>query len=148
MLNMGGPQTTDQVGDYLHRIMTDRDMMQLQFQNILGPFIARRRTESVQKKYQEIGGGSPILKWTELQGSLLCSKLDQVSPDTAPHKSYVGFRYVTPFTENTIKEIQAEKPQRVVIFSQYPQYSCATSGSSFNSIYTHFNGKIPDDGIK
>lgn len=24
---------------------------------------------------------------------------------------------------------------RVVFFSQYPQYSCATSGSSFNEIY-------------
>lgn len=32
MLNMGGPQHVDQVHDYLHRIMTDRDMMQLPFQ--------------------------------------------------------------------------------------------------------------------
>lgn len=32
MLNMGGPQTTDQVHDYLLRIMTDRDMIQLPFQ--------------------------------------------------------------------------------------------------------------------
>lgn len=28
MLNMGGPQRTDQVHDYLHRIMTDRDVIQ------------------------------------------------------------------------------------------------------------------------
>lgn len=32
MLNMGGPQTTDKVYDYLLRIMTDRDMIQLPFQ--------------------------------------------------------------------------------------------------------------------
>lgn len=32
MLNMGGPQTTDQVHDYLLRIMTDRDMIQLPVQ--------------------------------------------------------------------------------------------------------------------
>lgn len=32
MLNMGGPQHVDQVHDYLHRIMTDRDMMQLPIQ--------------------------------------------------------------------------------------------------------------------
>ena len=32
MLNMGGPQNTDQVHDYLHRIMTDRDMIQLPVQ--------------------------------------------------------------------------------------------------------------------
>jgi protoporphyrin/coproporphyrin ferrochelatase len=140
---MGGPQNTDQVGDYLHRIMTDRDMIQLPFQSKLGPYIARRRTAEVQKKYKEIGGGSPILKWTKLQGELMCQKLDKVSPETAPHKSYVGFRYVTPFTEDTLEEIQRDNPERAIIFSQYPQYSCATSGSSFNSIFTHFKGKKP-----
>lgn len=32
MMNMGGPQTTDEVHDYLLRIMTDRDMIQLPVQ--------------------------------------------------------------------------------------------------------------------
>jgi len=32
MLNMGGPQHIDQVPNFLRRIMTDRDMMQLPFQ--------------------------------------------------------------------------------------------------------------------
>lgn len=55
---------------------------------------------------------------------------------------------MNPFTENTIQEIEKDQPERVVIFSQYPQYSCATSGSSFNSIFTHFKGKKPDSNIK
>lgn len=148
MLNMGGPQTIDQVHDYLHRIMTDRDMIQLPVQSKLGPWIAQRRTPEVQKKYQEIGGGSPILKWTELQGKLLCESLDKVSPETAPHKPYVGFRYVNPLTEDTLRRIEADSPQRVVLFSQYPQFSCATSGSSFNSIYTHYKSATPKAGIK
>jgi len=145
MLNMGGPQNTDQVHEYLLRIMTDRDMIQLPVQSKLGPWIAQRRTPEVQKKYQEIGGGSPILKWTQLQGKLLCQQLDKVSPETAPHKPYVGFRYVNPLTEDTLAEIEKDNPERVVLFSQYPQYSCATSGSSFNSIYTHYksNGGAP-----
>lgn len=138
MLNMGGPQNTDQVHDYLHRIMTDRDMIQLPVQSKLGPWIAKRRTPEVQKKYAEIGGGSPILKWTTLQGELLCKQLDKVSPETAPHKPYVAFRYVNPLTEDTLKQVEADQPERVVLFSQYPQYSCATSGSSFNAIFTHY----------
>ncbi|XP_020798464.1 ferrochelatase, mitochondrial [Drosophila serrata] len=146
MLNMGGPQHTDQVHDYLLRIMTDRDMIQLPVQSRLGPWIAQRRTPEVQKKYKEIGGGSPILKWTELQGKLMCEKLDKISPETAPHKHYVGFRYVNPLTENTLAEIEKDKPERLVLFSQYPQYSCATSGSSFNSIFTHYrNTNLPSD---
>ena len=35
MLNMGGPSSTDKVGEYLHRIMTDRDMIQLPVQRLL-----------------------------------------------------------------------------------------------------------------
>ncbi|XP_017479292.1 PREDICTED: ferrochelatase, mitochondrial [Rhagoletis zephyria] len=138
MLNMGGPQHTDQVHEYLLRIMTDRDMIQLPVQSQLGPWIAQRRTPEVQKKYKEIGGGSPILKWTDVQGELMCKELDRISPETAPHKHYVGFRYVNPLTEDTLVQIEKEAPERVVLFSQYPQYSCATSGSSFNSIFAHY----------
>jgi ferrochelatase len=149
LLNMGGPERLEQVHDYLLGIMTDRDMMQLPFQSKLGPWIAKRRTPEVQKKYAEIGGGSPILKWTRLQGELLCKELDKVSPETAPHKPYVGFRYVTPFTEDALKEIESDAPERVVVFSQYPQYSCATSGSSFNSIYTYYKNKeLPNKNIQ
>uniref|UniRef100_A0A0V0GAJ6 Ferrochelatase n=1 Tax=Triatoma dimidiata TaxID=72491 RepID=A0A0V0GAJ6_TRIDM len=136
MLNMGGPQSLDQVGDYLLRIMTDRDMIQLPMQSTLGPYIARKRTHEVQKKYGEIGGASPIFKWTQRQGELLCQKLDNLSPSTAPHKHYIAFRYVKPLTENAVEEIEKDGAERVVLFSQYPQYSCATSGSSINAVYS------------
>lgn len=148
MLNMGGPQTTDEVHDYLLRIMTDTDMIQLPVQGALGPFIAKRRTQEVQKKYEEIGGGSPILKWTERQGQLLCQKLDQVSSDTAPHKYYVAFRYAHPLTEDTLDQLEKDGVEHAVIFSQYPQYSCATSGSSFNAIYKYYNSKKLPAGVK
>jgi len=141
MLNMGGPQNALDVHDYLLRIMTDRDMIQLPIQSKLGPWIAQRRTPEVQKKYIEIGGGSPILQWTNLQGELMCKELDIICPDSAPHKHYVGFRYVSPFTEDTLDEIEKDKPERVILFSQYPQYSCATSGSSFNSVFQHYKNK-------
>lgn len=141
MLNMGGPQTVDQVENYLVRIMTDTDMIQLPVQSRLGPYIAKRRTPEVKQKYQEIGGGSPILKWTMLQGELMCQKLDSVSPSTAPHKYYVGFRYVDPLTDQALEEIEKDGPEHVVVFSQYPQYSCATTGSSLNAIYNYYKHK-------
>lgn len=60
----------------------------------------------MQKKYQEIGGKSPIYEWTNLQGKLLCDLLDEQSPKTGPHKHYVCFRYVPPFTENAFDQIE------------------------------------------
>ena len=86
----------------------------------LGPWIAKRRTPSIIEKYNEIGGGSPIFSWTDkqvimvqnpwqhlailwstknsmvmlvMQGELLCRRLDELNPESAPHKHYVGFRY-------------------------------------------------------
>ncbi|KAK2584079.1 hypothetical protein KPH14_006523 [Odynerus spinipes] len=146
MLNMGGPTNVLQVHGYLLRIMTDRDMIQLPVQSQLGPWIAKRRTPEVQKKYAEIGGGSPILEWTNKQGELLSKQLDKVSPETAPHKYYVAFRYADPLTEDTLNEIEEDGVERTVIFSQYPQYSCATSGSSFNAIYKYYKDReLPKD---
>lgn len=140
MLNMGGPQNTDQVHDYLHRIMTDRDVIQFPFaQDLMGKWIAKRRTADVQKKYNEIGGGSPILKWTQRQGDLLCKKLDLDHPESGPHKYYPAFRYVSPGTEDALDKARKDGAERLIIFSQYPQYSCATSGSSFNAVYRYFH---------
>ncbi|KAL1493248.1 hypothetical protein ABEB36_011338 [Hypothenemus hampei] len=139
MLNMGGPRHTDQVHDYLQRIMTDKDVIQFPFaQDYIGKWIAQRRTPEVQKKYEEIGGGSPILKWTTLQGKLLCENLDKEHPETAPHKAYPAFRYASPFTEDGLGELIKDGVQRAIIFSQYPQYSCATSGSSLNVVSRYF----------
>ena len=106
MLNMGGPRTTDEVGDFLKRLFQDRDIMQLPMQDQLGQWIAKRRTPSIQGKYSEIGGGSPILKWTDKQGSLMCKALDELSPGTGPHKHYVGFRYAHPLTEDTLEQME------------------------------------------
>nr|CAD7195005.1 unnamed protein product [Timema douglasi] len=148
LINMGGPGTIDEVHDYLLKIMTDRDMIQLPVQSQLGPYIARRRTPEVQKKYSEIGGGSPILKWTKRQGELLCEKLDVLSPETAPHKYYVAFRYANPLTDVTLEEMEKDGLERAVLFSQYPQYCCSTTGSSFNAIYKYYKDRKVPPGIK
>ncbi|ELU05299.1 hypothetical protein CAPTEDRAFT_181169 [Capitella teleta] len=138
MLNMGGPEKLEHVSEFLERLFLDRDLMQLPVQNKLAPLIAKRRTPGIIEQYREIGGGSPILKWTETQGEGMVKLLDQISPETAPHKFYVGFRYVHPLTEEAIEEMEKDRVQRAVAFTQYPQYSCSTTGSSVNAIYRHY----------
>ncbi|KAK3095966.1 hypothetical protein FSP39_021399 [Pinctada imbricata] len=141
MMNMGGPETVDDVQPFLNRLFLDRDLMQMPAQSTLGPAIAKRRTPRIQEQYRQIGGGSPIKKWTELQGKEMVKILDQISPETAPHKFYVGFRYVHPLTEEAIDEMERDGVERGVAFTQYPQYSCATTGSSINAWYRHINSK-------
>lgn len=76
------------------------------FYSHIGSWIARRRTQEVQERYKMIGGGSPIFKWTDLQGRLLCKKLDQSCPETAPHRHYIAFRYSKPFTEDAMYQLE------------------------------------------
>lgn len=138
MLNMGGPRKADEVQDFLTRLFLDRDIIKLPLQKRLGPLIAKRRTPSIIEKYNEIGGGSPIYDWTKKQGEAMCKILDTLSPETAPHKPYIGFRYAHPLTEDTLDEMEKDGIKRAVAFSQYPQYSCTTSGSSMTALYQYY----------
>ncbi|XP_011924385.1 PREDICTED: ferrochelatase, mitochondrial isoform X5 [Cercocebus atys] len=139
MLNMGGPETLGDVHDFLLRLFLDRDLMTLPIQNKLAPFIAKRRTPKIQEQYRRIGGGSPIKIWTSKQGEGMVKLLDELSPNTAPHKYYIGFRYVHPLTEEAIEEMERDGLERAIAFTQYPQYSCSTTGSSLNAIYRYYN---------
>ena len=140
-MNMGGPSTTDEVGPFLTRLFADGDLIPLgRLQPYLGPLISKRRTPKIKKQYAAIGGGSPIRKWSEHQSSEMCKILDVVSPQTAPHKPYVAFRYADPLTEEMYQRLFDDgfgqgKGGRAVAFTQYPQYSCSTTGSSLNELW-------------
>jgi len=70
----------------------------------------------------------------------MCKILDKISPETAPHKPYVAFRYANPLTEEMYNKLLEDgfgggKGGRAVAFTQYPQYSCSTTGSSLNELW-------------
>jgi ferrochelatase len=125
----------------LTTIQADGDLIPLgPLQNYLGAFISKRRTPKIQKQYAAIGGGSPIRKWSEYQAAEMCKILDKISPETAPHKPYVAFRYANPLTEEMYNKLLEDgfgggKGGRAVAFTQYPQYSCSTTGSSLNELW-------------
>lgn len=109
-------------------------------QSYLASFISRRRTPGIQAQYAAIGGGSPIREWSEYQCEQTCKILDMTSPDTAPHKPYIAFRYADPLTEETYNKLLADgfgggNGGRAIAFTQYPQYSCSTTGSSLNELW-------------
>jgi ferrochelatase len=135
MMNLGGPANLEQVGPFLLELFADREIIQLPFQRWLGPFIAKRRTPKVKGLYARIGGGSPILRYTEAQGRGMVERLDRLSPETAPHGFYVAFRYVPPRSEDALRAMHADGVRRAVAFTQYPQFSCSTTGSSLNELW-------------
>lgn len=70
----------------------------------------------------------------------MCKILDREHPETAPHKPYVAFRYADPLTEEMYQKLFDDgfgkgRGGRAVAFTQYPQYSCSTTGSSLNELW-------------
>lgn len=89
----------------------------------------------------------------------MCKILDRILPETAPHKPYVAFRYAAPLTEMTYTQMLDDgfgrgRGGRAVAFTQFPQYSCSTTGSSLNELWkwrkrlegSHANGASEPSG--
>jgi len=148
LLNLGGPSTQEDVHPFLLRLFSDREIIQLPVQKYLSQWIAMRRTPKIQQQYQKIGGGSPIRKWTEEQGKAMIEQLDKLCPETAPHKYYIAFRYASPLTDDAVMEMKKDGVKRAVAFTQYPQFSCSTTGSSLNELYRVLHKQGMDKDIQ
>ena len=82
MFNMGGPSTLPEVQSFLTNLFTDPELIPMgPMQKLVGPWVAKRRTPQIVDQYAQIGGGSPILKWTNLQGEHMCKILDDIRPE-------------------------------------------------------------------
>ncbi|KAF9302979.1 ferrochelatase hem15 [Mortierella antarctica] len=148
LMNLGGPANEDEVHDFLLRLFSDGDLIPLPLQKYAAQVIAKRRTPKIKEQYNQIGGGSPILKWTRQQGEMMEKVLDKISPETAPHKHYIAFRYAHPLTPEALSEMKADGIERAVAFTQYPQYSCSTTGSSMNELYRQLQEWDPERKMK
>src|SRR5436853_4990226 len=64
LMNMGGPRTNADVKSFLKRVFNDSILIRFPLSKILQPFFAwllvTLRGAATEKRYQLIGGGSPI----------------------------------------------------------------------------------------
>ncbi|MBK7141719.1 MAG: ferrochelatase [bacterium] len=132
LLAMGGPDSTAGVQQYLYNIFSDRSIIRLPGGAILQkPFaamISRLRKKKVQHHYDLIGGGSPLLRWTDAQRALLEEIIQQEQPQ---FRAYVAMRYYHPYTDAVIRQAYTDGFRRFCFIPMYPQYCKATTGSSF-----------------
>ncbi|MDH5298855.1 MAG: ferrochelatase [Desulfobulbaceae bacterium] len=130
LLNMGGPDTLEDVEPFLLGLFSDRQIIRLSPFPFLQKFIARRiarsRAPKSREAYRLIGGGSPQKRLTLAQGEALAAVL-------APAGSFrvdMAMRYWSPRAEETLREMAAAGIRRLVALSLYPHFSKATGGSS------------------
>jgi len=139
LLNLGGPEKPEDVQPFLFNLFSDPEIIRIPFPALQKPlawFISSRRAKTSQENYQQIGGGSPLRRITEEQGSALKEALREKGKDA---EVYVGMRYWHPFTEEAIASIKKDGIEQLVVLPLYPQYSISTSGSSFRLLEQHWN---------
>jgi len=134
LLNLGGPETLDDVEPFLLNLFSDRTIIRLSpfpfLQKFIAGRIAAKRAPKSREAYRLIGGGSPLARITGEQGSALQEAL-------AGRGTFVvrmGMRYWRPGAEAALEEFARAGIRRIVALTLYPHYSRATTGSSLDDL--------------
>ncbi|KAI4343511.1 hypothetical protein L6164_010851 [Bauhinia variegata] len=140
LLNLGGPETLEDVQPFLFNLFADPDIIRLPrlfsfLQKPLAQFVSTVRAPKSKEGYASIGGGSPLRRITDAQAEELRKSLWEKN---VPAKVYVGMRYWHPFTEEAIEQIKKDGITKLVVLPLYPQFSISTSGSSLRLLESIF----------
>ena len=135
LLNMGGPEKLDDVQPFLYNLFSDPDIIRLPFSSIFQKPLAYRistnRLNEAKHNYSQMGGGSPILKFTQAQADAMKAELSSRGYDLP---IYIAMRYWNPFTSETLKKIQNDGVEKLIVIPLYPHFSYTTTGSSLNEL--------------
>lgn len=140
LLNLGGPETLEDVQPFLFNLFADPDIIRLPrlfrfLQKPLAQFVSTVRAPKSKEGYASIGGGSPLRQITNAQAEQLRKSL---CDKNVPAKVYIGMRYWHPFTEEAIEQIKIDGITKLVVLPLYPQFSISTSGSSLRLLESIF----------
>src|ERR1700675_3260105 len=108
LFQLGGPDMPQAIEPFLFNLFCDPDIIDFPFARIgrkpLAKLISTTRARKVQHHYATIGGGSPILRFTERQAQALEAELIRYGLDA---RCFVAMRYWHPFTSEAIAELHA-----------------------------------------
>ena len=125
LLNMGGPNSIDEVEMFLRNMFADKNILTMNpyLRKFIGNIIVKKRLDEVKENFIEhLGGKSPLPELTNRLITKLKKKLD------IPIVS--AMRYVPPFATESLIRFQEENIEELILFPMYPQYSTTTTLSS------------------
>ena len=138
LVNLGTPDapTTPAVKRYLKEFLSDARVVEipkLVWWIILNAIILPFRSPRSAQKYALVWGpdGSPLKVWTDKQAKLLRGALGARGHDVSV--AY-AMRYGNPSIASVLDQLHAERCDRILVLSMYPQYSAATTASTFDAV--------------
>ena len=137
LVNLGGPDSLENVKPFLFNLFSDPDIFKLPFgkkgQEIFAKFISGRRAQKSSNLYAKIGGKSPLQENTADQAvalQRLLRKEDNFFVFTAQ-------RYWHPLIPEVIGTLRPEKWDEIILLPLFPQYSNTTTLSVINEWVRH-----------
>src|SRR5438477_3660236 len=128
LLNFGGPWTLDDVKPFLYRLFVNPSVLvgvPAPLRQLLAFAIAQVKGPSSIRSYKSIGGGSPQLRWTQMQAAGLQNLLnDSVRIE-------IGMRSAEPSIEHALRQLKEWGAKRLVLLPLFPHFSTTTSGTCF-----------------
>lgn len=104
---------------------------------ILHGIILRTRPQAKAHDYQTIWGkygpGAPLLDISEAQRDGIYQRLTRTFPNH-PIEVDIGMRYGNPSIASGLDNLRQKGCERILILPLYPQYSAATTGSTWDAI--------------
>ena len=139
LVNLGTPDSTSwwDVRKYLKEFLSDKRVIEVNFflwQIILNLFILTFRPSKTAKAYKEIWmkkeNMSPLRYYTEMQTKKLKEKMknEKIIIDHA-------MRYGNPSIKNTIRNLQKNGCEELIVLPLYPQYAAATTATVCDEVY-------------
>jgi len=134
LFNLGGPDRPEAIRPFLLNLFRDPAILRVPFfiRPLLAWWIARARVAPATANYALLGGKSPLLDETRQQAAALEQALERVGVGIAA-KCFIAMRYWHPFSDEVVREVQAWRPDQVLLLPLYPQYSTTTTGSSLTA---------------
>ncbi len=138
LANLGTPDapTPAALRRYLAEFLSDRRVVEipaLVWKLILHGIILRTRPAKSAAKYATVWtkDGSPLLVWTQRQAALLQGYLGERGAQVIVHPA---MRYGQPSIAQGLDALRAQGVDRILVLPAYPQYSGATTASTFDAV--------------
>src|SRR5262245_49443844 len=126
-LQLGGPETLDDVRGFLYRLFSDPDVITVKpalLRKAIAASIAFGRPKASRALYSAIGGGSPIRRLTEEQARGVEDVLRAKGWDVAVR---AAMTCSDPLVEDVVAELARGGVTGFLALPLYPQYSLTTT---------------------
>lgn len=145
LTNLGGAGSVQDVEEFLLSLLSDPYVIRLPLlmrpaQGLLAKRIVSKYLPKSQKLYKEIGGGSPIIKISNILAQKLSKQINK--------PVFAVMRHGKNNIYDCLEELKELQPEKIIVLPLFPQYSTTTTLSSFKQLEDVCQKHLPESQLQ